>query len=75
MSECKQFNVKLAYSDEPEDEKEAGGAEVTYAFSYEGRLRNNGVIFTIKSGHLSASIHTNEQSLLAMAMKIIKEMG
>lgn len=73
MSDCKQFEVPLRYSNEGEHGSRDGLARITYGF--DESQRDDGVMFTITDSALSAAIHTTEKSLLDLAMKIIKELG
>ena len=72
MSECVQFSVPLTDADGSSEP--AGSVEVSYGFTH-NNARDGSVIFTIKSSPLSAAIHTTEASLIAFAMKILKELA
>jgi hypothetical protein len=71
MSECVQFAVSLTDADGSGEV--TGSAEVAHGFTH-NQARDGSVIFTIKSSPLSAAIHTTEESLIAFAMKILKEL-
>lgn len=73
MSDCKQFEVPLRYSDEGEHGSRDGHARITYAF--DGCNKDNGVMFTISDSAMSATIHTTEKSLLELALNILKVLG
>jgi hypothetical protein len=72
MSDCKQFEVPLRYSNEGEHGSRDGYARITYAF--DGN-RDDGVMLTISDSALSAQIHTTEKSLVELALQIIKVLG
>ena len=71
MSECVQFVVRL--NDADGSGGLIGHVEVAHGFTH-NNARDGSVIFTIKSRPLSAAIHTTEESLIALAMKILKEL-
>jgi len=72
MSECTQFDVRLAEASG--DGEIVGNLSVTHGFTHAG-ARDGSVIFTINSSPLSAAVHTTEESLIAFAVKVLKELS
>jgi hypothetical protein len=72
MSDCKQFEVALKYTNDGEHGSRDGHAKITHSFK--DSSKDDGVIFTIQDSAMNASIHTTAQSLVAMANKLIKEL-
>jgi hypothetical protein len=74
MSECKTFELEMAYSHGPDEHH--GKAKVTWDFGeYGDGSTDDAVLLTIGSGHSSSVIHTDRASVIALAVKILKELS